>query len=212
MKMYSNKHKGFTFTEALLILIILGVIAALTIPQMLVENPTKKGWDTMADKMAGTLMQATTQILIFDTKLDDFTRLIHNGTEFDIASSGSAAKVSSLYKKYIAHVVGKINLSDRYFTNNLIDYKRVSTGAALKDAYSNFFYTNDGVVVGFRTYSSCATTETNANPPTFRAKTSVPNSCGSIFYDINGFKNPNKLGSDQYIIPIGIRGIKYEDN
>ena len=103
-------------------------------------------------------------------------------------------------------------MSDRYFTGPLLNYDKTSTGNALKDTYSNFIYTNDGVVIGFRTYTSCATTETNANPPTYRGKYSVANSCGSIFYDINGFKGPNKLGSDQYIIPLGLQGIKYEDN
>ena len=207
-----RKIKAFTFAEAILVIAIIGVIAAITIPQMLVENPTKRGWDTMAEKVAGILVQANTQILIFDTKLDDYTMLIHNGTGFSITDTGAAAKFADLHKKYIAHTVGTIDLTDKYFTGNLIDYNRVSTGAALKDTYSNFLLTNDGVVMGFKTYGTCSATEPNANPPMHREKSSVANSCGSIFYDINGFKKPNKLGSDQYIIPFGIRGIKYEDN
>ena len=181
-----KKSGGLTLAEAILVLIIIGVIAAITIPQLLVENPTKKGWDTMAEKTAGVLVQANTQILIYDTKLDDFTRLIHNGTEFSIASASITSKLSDLYKKYISHVVGKINLNDKYFTDPLIDYNRATVSSSLKSAYSNFFYTNDGVVVGFRTYGSCSATEANANPPTYRAKYSVANVCGSIFYDVNG--------------------------
>ena len=63
MNIFNSKKRAFTFTEALLVLIILGIIAALTIPQMLIENPTKKGWDTLAEKTAGILVQANTQIL-----------------------------------------------------------------------------------------------------------------------------------------------------
>lgn len=207
-----KKSRGFTLTEAILVIILIGVIAAITIPQLLVNNPTKQGWDTMAEKTAGLLVQANYYILLYDTKLDDYTRLIHNDTEFSINSPNAAEKISALHKKYIAHTVGKINLNDKYFTSALIDYDSVSTGASLKDTYSNFIYTNDGVVMGFKTYDTCTASEPNTNPPTHRKKYAVANSCGSIFYDVNGFKKPNKLGSDQYIIPIGLRGIKYEDN
>ena len=212
MKKSTKKSRGFTLSEAIVVMSLLGIIAAITIPQLLINNPTKKGWDTLAEKTVGILIQANTQILIFDTKLDDFSRLIHNGTEFSITDTDATSKVSDLYKKYISHVVGKIKLTDKYFTSALIDYDRVSTGASLKDTYSNFLYTNDGVVIGFRTYGACDATEANTNPPTYTKKYSVANVCGSIFLDVNGFKKPNKLGSDQYIIPLGLRGIKYEDN
>ena len=112
-----KKLKGFTLTEAILVIILIGVIAAITIPQLLITNPTKQGWDTMAEKTAGLLVQANYYILIYDTKLDDYTKLIHNNTEFSITSTGAAAKISDLHKKYIAHVVGKINLNDKYFTS-----------------------------------------------------------------------------------------------
>lgn len=212
MEKNNKKLNAFTLTEALVVLIILGIIAAITIPAILKHNPTEQGWDTMAEKTAGILVQTNNYIFLYDTKLDDFSILKHGDSEFSITSTDATQKYSDLHKKYIAHVVGKINLSDKYFTSPLIDYNKTSTGNSLKDTYSNFFYTNDGVVMGFRTYGNCTTTETNANPPTHRKKYAVPNSCGSIFYDINGFKGPNKLGSDQYIIPVGIRGIKYEDN
>ena len=207
-----KKSRGFTLTEAILVIILIGIIAAITIPQLLVNNPTKKGWDTMADKTVGYLMQASTEILIYDAGLDDFSRLSLDGNVFSIEDTDATPKMAKLYEKYLANVKSKINPSNEYFSNPLKDYDDNVLAASLKDAYSDFFYGNDGVIMGFRFYGGCTNTEENANPPTYRKKYAVTNVCGSIFFDINGYKKPNKLGSDQYIIPIGKRGIKYEDN
>ena len=101
-----------------------------------------------------------------------------------------------------------VDTSDKYFANNLINYKREATSVKLADDYKNLFYAADGTLFGIRTYNSCTSTENIANPPNDRETSSVTNICGSIFFDVNGFKKPNKLGSDQYIIPIDKRGIK----
>ena len=207
-----KKKKAFTFTEALLVLVLLGVIAAITIPQLLADDPTKKGWDTKADKMVGYLIQASTEILLLNAGLDDFTRLSLDHTIFSIEDADASPKISKLYSNYISHIAGRIDLSKEYFSKEIVDYKRVSTGEVLKDAYNSFLYTNDGIITGFRTYGSCLSTETHANPPAFRTTQSVPNICGSIFIDVNGYSRPNKLGSDQYIIPIDKHGVKFEDN
>ena len=68
------------------------------------------------------------------------------------------------------------------------------------------------MIIGFRTYEGCDKTEKNVNPPKFKRKYELPNICGSIFYDINAYGKPNKLGSDQFIIPFDKRGIKYIEN
>ena len=207
-----EKKKGFTFTEALLVLVLLGVIAAITIPQLLTEDPSKKGWDTKAEKMIGYFIQASTEILLFNSGLDDFTKLSLDGGIFSIEDADSAPKMAKLYSKYIQHVAGKIKLDDEYFAKEIVNYKRVSTGKVLKDTYGSFLYTNDGVIVGFKTNGACNSSESIINLPTFRETQTINNVCGSIFMDINAQAKPNKLGSDQYIIPIGKRGIKFEDN
>lgn len=212
MKNSVKKSKAFTLTEAILVIILIGVIAAITIPQLLVNNPTKKGWDTMADKTVGYLMQASTEILLYDAGLDDFTRLNLDGNVFSIEDTDSTAKMAKLYSKYLANVKSKINPSDKYFSEPLKGYDDSVLSAKLSDSYSDFFYGNDGVIMGFHFYGGCTNTEAKTNPPTYRKHYSVDNICGSIFFDINGYKKPNKLGSDQYIVPVGKRGIKYEEN
>ena len=207
-----KKKKGFTYTEALLVLVLLGIIAAITIPQLLTEDPTKKGWDTKADKIVGYLIQASTEILIYNSAFDDFSKLSLDNATFSIEDADSAPKIAKLYSKYFTHIMGKIDLNNEYFTKEIINYKRVSTGKVLKNTYGSFIYTNDGAIMGFKTNGACNVSESIINLPTFRETQTIANVCGSIFFDINGYAKPNKLGSDQYIVPIGKRGIKFEDN
>lgn len=207
-----EKKKGFTFTEALLVLVLLGVIAAITIPQLLTEDPTKKGWDTKAEKLVGYFIQASTEILLFHSGLDDFTKLSLDGASFSIEDADSAPKMAKLYSNYIQHVADRIKPNDEYFAKEILNYKKESTGLILKDTFESFLYTNDGAIVGFKTYGSCTSSESLINLPTSRTTQTINNICGSIFMDINAQAKPNKLGSDQYIIPVGKRGIKFEDN
>ena len=116
-----------------------------------------------------------------------------------------------LIKNYLLDINYGMNKTHKYFTSDLIDYDKTSTGEKLKDAYPVMFFANDGVVVGFRFYQSCSAIEKNANPPTFKGKFEVTDSCGSVFIDVNAYKKPNKLGSDQFIVPIYKRGLKYDD-
>ena len=49
------------------------------------------------------------------------------------------------------------------------------------------------------------------NPPEETVNYEVTESCGSVFYDVNAYKKPNKLGSDQFIIPVGLRGMQFDN-
>ena len=82
----------------------------------------------------------------------------------------------------------------------------------LKDAYSAFFHVNDGMLMGFRFYKGCDKTERFTNPPLVREEYEVNNICGSIFFDINSYGKPNRLGADQYILPVGLKGLEYENH
>ena len=95
-----------------------------------------------------------------------------------------------------------------WFSDPLIDYKKNVIGAK-SDLYGNYIYLNDGVIAGFRFYDSCDATEINAVAPKNRIHYEIKNICASILIDVNAFKRPNKLGSDQFIIPIDIYGIKF---
>ena len=212
MEEKSKKINAFTLPEALLVLIIIGVIAAITIPQLLVDDPAKRGWTTLAEKTVGSLIQASTEILIYDAGLDDFTSLTYNGKRFSVEDADITSDMSGLYGKYIANSTQDVDLNDEYFSKPLATYDKNALDKTLKELYSDFFIGNDGVLIGFRFYGGCDKTEENVVLPAKRNRYSVNNICGSVYLDVNGYTKPNKLGSDQYIVPIAKRGIVYEDN
>lgn len=174
--------------------------------------PTEEGQTTLSWKMAENIESATLQILLNHSSYDDFLRIKDGGGYFSIEDPDITKRMSDLYSKYLSDISYNVDLTNEYFSEEIQDYNKTSTGEKLKDAYSNFFYVTDGMLIGFRFYQSCTATEKNSNPPEHRGRYSINKICGSIFYDINSFKGPNKLGSDQYILPVYKRGIKYNND
>jgi len=207
-----RKIIAVTVAELMITMAVLGIIAVITVNGIKLINTTEKNWKTMSQKMAISIEDASTRILVNNAVLDDYLALADGEEHFSITDSDAASKMSKLYRKYLSEVDLNVNTQDEYFSKELTDYDRTSLGVKLKDIYSDFLYVNDGMLMGFRFYSSCNASEIYANPPTIKGKIQVDNICGSIFYDINAFKDPNKLGSDQYIIPIYKRGVKYNND
>ena len=207
-----RKSRGFTLTEAFITMVILGLIAIVVIPQILIEDRRQANWDVMAQKMQGYITQATIEIKLWNTSLDDFSRMKMGNEYFAITDAGVEQKFSKLYQNYMQDVQLKVNTANEYFNTEMVDYNKTPLGMTLKEAYSDFFHVNDGMIMGFKFYQSCDATEQNANPPLVRNKYAVNKICGSIFYDINSYAKPNRLGADQYILPIGMKGLEYENH
>ena len=194
-------------------MVVIGAIAILSVPIMKIIRPTESGWVTMSQKMAEHLETAASMILLNHSSYDSFLR-IKDGKDsyFSIEDADATPRMSALFRSYLSDIALGVNMSRDYFSQEIIDYNKTSTGVILKDAYSDFFYVNDGMLIGFRFYQSCNSTEQNANPPMHKGRFSVNEICGSIFYDINSYNEPNKLGSDQYVLPVYKRGIKYNND
>ena len=208
-----KKNRAFTASEAIITLVIIGIIAIICVPQLIFGDTSKEGQMAMAKKMNGYLAQASIEILLHNAVLDDFLDLKDENGRFSVEGADPidiTKRMSNLYLKYLSDVDVSVK-SNKYFENSLLDYDKTPIGSSLKDLYSDFFYANDGMIVGFRFYGTCSATETNTVLPELRNRQSVENVCGSVFYDINAFSKPNKLGTDQFIIPVGKRGIVYEN-
>ena len=208
---YSDKKTAFTFAEAMLVVSILGILIVLSVSAIKLYNPAEKGYETMSVKMAENIEAATLHILLNNSVYDDFLRIKDKEGYFSIEDKDITKRMSDLYSNYLSDITYGIDLSTEYFSNEILDYDRTSVGEKLKDTYSDFFFFLDGTLVGFRFYNSCKAAEKNANPPHSKGRYSVDEVCGSVFFDVNSFKEPNKLGSDQYILPIYKRGIKYDN-
>ena len=205
------KKIAYTISEIIITIIIMGIILGITITAIKIYNLNDKNFKILSWKMAENIESATLQILLNHSSYDDFLRIKDGSGYFSIEDANITKRMSNLYANYLSDVKYGVDLNNDYFSSKIFDYNRSSTGEKLKDAYSNFFYVTDGMVIGFRFYQGCNSTEQNANPPEHKGKYPVYKVCGSIFYDINSFKKPNKLGSDQYILPIYKRGIKYNN-
>ena len=101
-----------------------------------------------------------------------------------------------------------MDTNDEYFSANIKTYQNAVV-SVLNTTYSDFFYLQDGTLLGFRLFGSCSASEPNAIPPLNRTLLGAENVCGSVFVDVNGEGKPNKLGADQIVIPFDARGIKY---
>lgn len=206
------KKIGFTISEAALTMAIIGIIVALAVAGVKMFNPTDKGRDTLSIKMAENIEAAALEILVNHCSLDNFKRINDGFGNFSIEDSNITKRMADLFAKYLSNIDYKINLENEYFSKPIINYDKTSTNVILKNKFSNFYYMADGVIVGFRFYQGCNKQEELSNPPMHRGKYTETNICGSIFYDINAFDKPNKLGTDQFILPVYDRGIKYNDN
>ena len=208
------KKLGFTLPEAMIVMVIIGIIASLVIIAIRPVDTTKKGNITKAKRVFEEIDQAITLILTEHTPAGTLTYIDTDNGPFSITDANAADKLAPLFKKYVNYVDGAEKLeyqykdkkTSDYYNSEILDYNSKSTGQVLKNTFSNFMISPDGVIWGFKTYSSCSSTETLADPPGIEGKFSVSNICASIFYDVNAYKGPNKLGSDQFIVPINTTG------
>lgn len=208
---------AFTLSEMLIVMAILGIIAILLLAAIKVYNPTSKGNINKGKRVLEEIDQAITLILAERTPDATLTYIKDSKGAFSIEDSDATGRLAEVFKNYVNFIdnAEKINYkyknksAESYYSSNIINYNKQSTGKVLKDLYSNFMIAADGTIWGFRTYNSCSSTEELADPPGIQGKFSVPNICASVFYDVNAYKGPNKLGYDQFIIPINTTGTYY---
>jgi len=206
-----RKYKAFTLAEAILTLIIIGIIATLSMVVMKPENMSQKSFDTKGEKAVSTITQALTSIYGKDASFDDFSRIRYKENEYIyLKNPDEGDKFVEILKRYIVVNDKAIDLTDAFFSENLLNYKKQTVG--LKSEFSNFFFLQDSVLIGFKFYTDCAESEMYAIAPGSRETFEVKNVCLSMLIDTNGFTRPNKLGSDEFIIPVGLRGIKYSNS
>ena len=177
---------GFTLAEVLITLVIIGVIAAMTIPTLM-NNTNNQELVSKLKKTYSTLAQATNKIIADE-----------GNPQADIGGWATSTNViSEMYKKYL------INTKD--CTNGMgnclaTTYKALdgSVADSLQTAGNNIVLP-DGAVMAFwvSTYSdSCSTTRYGTG-----------NVCQEMVVDINGGKKPNMVGKDVFAFDLTPNGL-----
>ena len=206
----NKKSFAFTLAEMLVVMTLIGIIGIIIIAGVKLYNPTLKGNITKAKRIHEEIDQILTLILTEKTPAYSLEYINDSNGNFSITDNDAAGRLAGLFSEYSNYVDRSFDSNNKYFSEPIVNYDGKSTTKKLNSLYSNFKMSTDGVIWGFRTYNSCSSTETMADFPGIKGKFSVNNICGSIFYDVNAFKKPNRLGYDQFIVPINAVGTFWE--
>jgi prepilin-type N-terminal cleavage/methylation domain-containing protein len=170
---FEKLKKGFTLAEVLLTLVIIGVIAALTIPALL-QNIQDVQLRTAWEKTFSDLSAATAKIYATNGDID-FT------------------SINNLENAYESVLVGikKDNVAENLFSNSYNYYKN-STGAITFNSWGAYGYVMpSGATIAIGSY-----TDNGGNGFCTKQKGSLTTICAWIYIDVNGKKPPNMFGKD----------------
>lgn len=181
------KHFAFTLAEVLITLGIIGIVAEMTVPD-LIYDVKKQTTVTQLKEIYSILSQATTML-----KIDcgeDITNCLASTTLS--AASGDAAAgadLASLYKKKLYISLDCPNSTKtgcfsgtEYNSGNYNYFNNTAFDAVYQDNQIAKILLNDGIAVGFAWVG-----------------VSYPTMVFDIFVDVNGKKPPNTVGKDFFL-------------
>lgn len=199
------KFNAFSLLEQIIVLIIVSI---LFVVMLTIMRPNNIKEETLKKSGKSTFIQiefATKRMLARDTNNYTLERMVDSTGEFSIADSTSSARTTELFKKHLI-AIRNSTLDSTYAATTL------TNGTTSLDGYSpssfSGFMIKNGTYFGLKLHGNCTTTVNFLYDPSTPNKNSRTNTCGIIFYDINGKNPPNMLGVDQYIISIGKMGVK----
>lgn len=193
-KQFKNKL-GFTLAEVLIVLVIIGVVAALTLPT-LVSNYQKTQYVTGLKKVYAELSQAF-KLYMADEGVTDLSQTPLFNSYWD------NAVLSNILKKYFKVTKACTESSDNscqitesYLMKAVVPFNGFST-------YRLTVETADGMTFGF------TPTTLNECKPDDNIQSNMKGKCISVTVDINGNAAPNKDGRDYFGFLIGPDGNVY---
>ena len=187
-----KKDNGFTLAEVLITLVIVGVIAAMTIPTLM-NNTNNQELVSKLKKTYSTMAQATNRIIAEEGNPRD-----------DIGGwATSRENIYNLYKKHLnkAKDCGSGTGCFEQMTADNGFYKRLN-GTNYYSASFNYsqryrLILADGAQVLFADlYSGCSGSGFSSN-----------DMCANMWIDINGEKKPNQWGKDLFIFVLKEDGL-----
>ena len=176
--MLNKKNKGFTLAEVLISLVIIGVIAAMTIPT-LINKTNKQEYASKLKKAYSTMSQATNRIIADE-----------GNPRGDIGGWGTSTEaIFNMYKKYLSNTKVCPNNVTGCFAGI---YKRMNGKKSSIESGVNQYglILADGTALSFSESgfnSSCSLNSNGTN-----------NYCLHIIVDVNGPKGPNFVGTDTF--------------
>ncbi len=226
-----KKFRGFTLAEVLITLAIIGIVAAITLPSLLV-NVNEKAWDAQRKALHARLAQAIGQMNTLggygtytedeegtateDTAAESFildalskVYKINNVCGADkLSACGVPSKIVTLDGEKELNFPTKISELNEILLNG---YKVLADEGDIKNTKAAAFETVNGesVAVFYNPYCGVQTQQDQY----------IQNKmCVNFVYDLNGVEGPNKVGKDVGFItafyrknPIVVAPIPYND-
>ena len=183
------RKKGFTLAEVLLVLTIIGIIASLTIPNLIT---TTQNSATVASvrKAYSSFSQAYSSFVADDTKMES---IFVAGTGTPVIALSYFATKLNLIKNC---GTGTGCFSDTVYTSlNNIPVDNINENTVLAKGILA-----DGTFIGISAILAGGCQTILGTGP-------LVNTCGTIVIDINGYKKPNKFGRDLFTFWITKTGI-----
>lgn len=190
-------HKfGFTLSEVLITLGIIGVVAAMTIPSLL-ANTQKEEYTTKLKKAYTTFTQGMQQYIasqgvmnIADTELYDGSTVFSDATRQTTVDN----TLRKIFKILKACKYGDSNCQNTYAELG------TTTTSPFFDSNAYSFINSDGMLfqVSLAVVSQCNPNNSYSGP--------LKSGCGTVYVDVNGTKKPNQLGRDLFMFELGSDG------
>ena len=207
--MYHNSKFGFTLSEVLITLGVIGVVAALTLPSLIAKHQEK----VMINKLKTSyslLNQA------FKQAVEDYGEI----DTWGITAEERAANASEILSKYIK-VIKKCDLgekaclADKYVgrkgsgtQNNTVDISNSGSSIVLANGMSVLFNGTEDRML-------CAQNVNQYNNAVLNSQEDIFNTCFRVYVDTNGKQKPNFASKDLFyffamkdgIVPAGTAGL-----
>ena len=183
-----KRNRAFTLAEALITLMVIGVVAALTIPALMQSHKDRQTV-TAVLKAASTLTNAF--------KLT----VIDNGEPMEWFIDDNSAGILKFYNHLSTSKICE-GTSECFFSGNFrpLNYPENEDWWGLSTSYSAIL--SDGSTIAFMGVGEKDCTNNDAHDPKGN-----PINCGRIYYDINGLKEPNTIGKDIFTFALTKNGV-----
>lgn len=188
----AKKHLlGFTLAEVLITLGIIGIVAAMTLPSLIIKNQEKETV-TRLKKFYSSISQA---FLMAKSEYGTPDEWYTTEAPYSLQASNTMNDNLTKYMKLTK------NCKQEHGCLPNVMYKKIDKIDAFNwethTAISKFV-TSDGMSVFFYSYGTI---------PTDQGEGSLDFTYGAIYVDVNGFKKPNIFGRDMFSFIITKEGI-----
>lgn len=204
----NKKEKGFTLTEVLITLAIIGIVAAMTIPTLIADYQ-KKAWNTASTVFERKLEEAL-KIMNAQSSLAGYTT-----TETFVDELSKHIKINKICRNdnlaecFEDNILGATSALDvatgkiEAGENTDMDITSLKTARAL--GQQDWSTNTVGVQFANGTTAVLAYNDKNCKQDPYSNQITGMN-CLAIVYDTSGFKSPNENNKDVHMLNVNISG------